>query len=286
MTEALKRWNNSVCEFNFEGIQISYQAGGQGSNLLLIHGFPTSSFDFDPMWPGLTEVFSCLVPDLIGMGNSDKPDRPISVMLQADMLEAICKNQGWSEAHILAHDLGDTVAQELLARGTSKISWLSCTFLNGGLFPEKHQPILIQKLLLSPLGKWVAQLSSKKTFRKNMQKIFSPKHPPTEDFLSDSWSLFERNNGKRALPRLIRYMSERKTHRDRWVGAIQHTDIPIILINGSLDPISGRHAAVYYEKMIPNPQVIHLAELGHYPHVESPESVLDAFLNFHKELAK
>lgn len=285
MTEALSHWIEKSQQFNFQSLRISFQKAGEGPNLLIIHGFPTSGFDFAPMWSGSNERFNCLLPDLIGMGQTDKPDQPISIMLQADMLEALCADQGWTEAHILAHDLGDTVAQELLARaGHSKINWLSCVFLNGGIFPEMHQPILIQKLLLSPLGKWVAMLSNEATFQKSLRRIFSINHPPTGDFLRDSWLLFSQKNGKKALPRLIRYMAERKVHRGRWVGILRTTEVPITLINGSLDPISGRHAADYFEQTISNSRVVHLSNLGHYPHVEDPKAVLTEFFAFHDEL--
>lgn len=53
--------------------------------------------------------------------------------------------------HVLAHDYGDSVAQELLARHyEGRFHMASCVFLNGGLFPETHRPALVQKLLLSP----------------------------------------------------------------------------------------------------------------------------------------
>ncbi len=285
MSARLDLWEEKSETFRFHELTISHVHEGSGQNLLCIHGFPTAGFDFDPMWSGLIEDFNCVAPDLIGLGNSSKPDQPLPVSLQADMLEALCMNLGWTKAHILAHDVGDTISQELLARGPkSKIKWKSCIFLNGGLFPETHQPILIQKLLISPLGKWIAKLSSEKTFRASMNRIFSPNYPPSEDFLSDNWGLLVQNQGRTALPRLVRYMKERKQNRERWVGILQTTSVSITLINGSLDPISGSHAAAHYKDLVPNPRVVHLDDLGHYPHVENPEIILKEIKKFHIEI--
>ena len=62
--------------------------------------------------------------------------------------------------HVLAHDYGDTVTQELLARyderqltGGAGPELASVCLLNGGLFPEVHRALLAQRLLLSPLGR-------------------------------------------------------------------------------------------------------------------------------------
>ena len=43
--------------------------------------------------------------------------------------------------------------------------------------------------------------------------------------------------------RKIQYMTERQDNKERWVGALQRSEVPRILINGPADPISGAHAA-------------------------------------------
>ena len=92
--------------------------------------------------------------DVLGFGFSDKPDpHEYSIHEQADIVEGIVEQLGLAKFHVLAHDYGDTVAQELLAcqnEGTGKGIWQSICFLNGGLFPETQKALLIQKLLLSP----------------------------------------------------------------------------------------------------------------------------------------
>jgi pimeloyl-ACP methyl ester carboxylesterase len=133
-----------------------------GDTLVCIHGFPTSSHDFAPLWQPLSARFDVVAHDLIGLGWSAKPKRPLSVALQADALESLLAALGIERAHLLAHDLGDTVAQELLARqqdGTGPVTWRSATLLNGGLFPETHRALPAQKLLLSPLRPPLARVT-------------------------------------------------------------------------------------------------------------------------------
>ncbi|MTI29472.1 alpha/beta fold hydrolase, partial [Xanthovirga aplysinae] len=265
-----------------------YKRKGKGDSLICLHGFPTSSWDFCQIWDSLTERFDVLVHDLIGLGKSEKPQLPIPISLQADIVENLAINQGVKKAHILAHDLGDTIAQELLARqleNKSKINWLSCVFLNGGIFPETHRPRLIQKLLLSPLGSLVAKITSESIFRKNMIAVFSRKHPPSEEFLVESWKLMTEKQGISMIPRLIKYMKERNVNRDRWVTPLKNSIVPIKLINGIEDPISGIHAAKRFAEVISHADIKYLKNVGHYPHVETPKKVLEAIFEFHDQLS-
>ena len=69
-------------------------------------------------------------------------------------------------------------------------------------------------------------------------------------------------------------------YRSRWVGALQNTSVPLRLINGVKDPVSGGHMADRYCELVPHPDVVRLKEIGHYPQVEDPQGVLDAFFAF------
>lgn len=263
---------------------VSYNLSGQGPQLLCIHGFPSSSWDFAPLWHALSKHFTVIAPDLIGLGNSDKPSGPIPIKLQADAIEDLMIQLDANEVHILAHDLGDTIAQELLARqldGYSSIRWKSCALMNGGLFPETHRALFIQKVLLSPLGSIVVHAMTKRVFKKNMDKIFSLSNPPSDGFIENTWNITTSNNGKSMIPKLIQYINERKENRARWVDALSKASIPLRLILGEDDPISGRHLATRYQELIPNADIDSIPCCGHYPHIEKPETVLRSFLDFH-----
>lgn len=268
-------------------LDILFQKEGNGTCLVCIHGFPSSSWDFEPIWHELTQHFKTIAPDLIGLGRSVKPKMHLSVSLQADMIEGLLKSLNISEAHILAHDLGGTVAQELLARqveGTNRVKWLSCIFLNGGIFAETHRPLLTQKLLASPLGQILVKTMSQNTLHKSFHNIFSKEHPPSDQFIEDTWNLITYDNGRSMIPRLIKYMKERVVYRDRWVAPLESNLVPIRLINGVQDPISGEHAAKRFEEVVPNADVVRISDAGHYPHVETPEKVLNAVFEFHNKL--
>lgn len=184
---------------------------GTGEPLLLIHGFPTASWDWWKLWPGLTARYRCLTVDMLGYGFSAKPrDAAYSIVRQADLQEALLAREGVTGAYrLLAHDYGLSVAQELLAR---RANVRGVCLLNGGMFPEQHRPVLTQKLLASPLGALIARLSSYGTFARSMRRLWG-QAPPPEAELRAMWSLVIAGEGMRVMPKLIGYIAERRRHR-------------------------------------------------------------------------
>ena len=280
----IQSWNKKGKIFKHHQASLRFIREGKGETLVLIHGFPTSSWDYAWIFPELIQQFDCFCADLIGLGYSSTTAKSISISDQAQALEALLIANGVTSAHILAHDLGDTVALELLSRrtaGKGAIEWQSCTLMNGGIFQETNRPRLIQKLLNSPLGPLIGQLSSKRTYVKTMRRIFGKATQPTKLFLDTSWTILLNNNGRRMIPVISNYLTERKRHKSRWEVPMFNPTIPMAMINGVEDPISGRTTAERFQAKVPNSITVKLP-LGHYPHVEDPAAVLNAFNNFHK----
>ncbi len=115
--------------------------------------------------------------------------------------------------------------------------------------------------------------------------MFGPATQPSDSELDDFWYLISRERGQRIMHRLIRYMVDRRENRMRWLTPMQQTSVPMRLINGPLDPVSGQHLAARYRELIPNADCVSLPGIGHYPQVEDPEGVLAAYLPFLKQRA-
>ncbi len=284
-TTQLANWHDAGKYFNYKGHQIFYREGGKGETLLLIHGFPTASWDWHRIWEKLTQRYHVIAPDMIGFGFSDKPKNyHYCIMDQADLHEVMMERMGITKVHILAHDYGDTVAQEMLSRWLARqgnhieaIDLQSITLLNGGIFPEMHFPRLIQKILATPLGPGLAPFMGKSRLGKTFKDIFGKHTQPTNEEIDEFWYLVSCKKGKYRIPKIIQYMKERQHFRDRWVGVLEQCPLPLFHINGADDPISGRHAGTYFQKIAPQAKVHFLDGIGHYPQVEAPENVLRHF---------
>ncbi|MWV17129.1 alpha/beta fold hydrolase [Pseudomonas sp. L-22-4S-12] len=286
---ALDEWRAQGQGFTFKGHAIRYWVAGalDAEPLLLIHGFPTASWDWHRLWQALAQKYRVVACDMLGFGYSAKPrGHAYSLLEQADLQQALLAQLGIAgPVHVLAHDYGDSVAQELLARHhEGRIQLVSCVFLNGGLFPETHRPVLMQKLLLSPLGPLLGQLFSRGKLKSNLSKVFGPHTPPSEAELDAFWSLIAHNDGPAVMHRLIRYMPERRQQRERWVAAMQKGGVPLRVIDGARDPISGAHMVARYRELIANADTLLLEQIGHYPQTEAPAEVLAHYLQFRDRL--
>jgi pimeloyl-ACP methyl ester carboxylesterase len=259
-------------------------SGESRGTIFLVHGFPTSSWDWWKIWPGLNRHYRLVAPDLLGFGFSAKPSpHDYRIMEQADLCEVLIEHLGLESFHVLAHDYGDTVAQEMLARQNEGLGvgrWESCLFLNGGLFPETHRARTVQKLLRSPLGSAFSFLLSRRSLRGSFDEIFGD-DKATDAEIDAFFELFTRDGGRRNLHRLIHYMSDRTHYRERWLKALTDAICPIGLINGSLDPVSGEHMVQRFEELVGADYFVRrLSRAGHYPQTEAPDAVVEAYAGF------
>jgi pimeloyl-ACP methyl ester carboxylesterase len=292
----LERWKARGEYFDYLGFDVFFVKEGTGPNLLLVHGYPFNSYDWSDIWPQLTSRFTVIAPDMLGMGFSAKPTAyEYSVHDHADMHEVLLNELGVDTCHVLGHDIGVSVVQELLARREERDPLApsraagarieSITWLNGGLFYEVYTPRLVQTLMSrTPLGGIVAKLPASSLSRelttRTINEMFGPATKPSPELLEKFHEIMGYNDGKRVLHKVGRFVLDREHHRNRWVRAMRRTAIPMRLINGPCDPNSGRHMADRYLEVIPSPDVVLLdAAIGHWPQIEDPQSVVEHFLH-------
>jgi pimeloyl-ACP methyl ester carboxylesterase len=251
---------------------------GEGPWMTMIHGFPTSSYDWAPMVPTLAQSHRLLAFDLLGFGDSDKPSgHDWSAFEQADIVEALWRHFGVKETRVVAHDVGLTVALELLARqeeGRLDAEMTDYTLLNGGVYSDFHRPRRIQVLLQRPVvGFLVARSMSESKFSQGLAEVFAPGHQPNREELHQHWETVARRGGTRNYHRLIKYIPERAANKQRWESAVEQSPLPIRFVWGMADPVSGAHMVEVIRERRPGADIVEFADVGHYPQLEAPEKV-------------
>ena len=246
-------------------------------NLCILHGFPTSSYDFWKVLPILKQHFRVVVHDHVGFGYSDKPiDYSYSLIEQADIALSLWKQLGINQTHLLAHDYGTSVFTEILARDNDShcsIRINKIALCNGSMHIEMAQLLLMQKLLRhSLIGPIIARLSSKQLVTKNLRKIFVDPTQLADDEIESIWSMMNFNHGKKVLAKISRYTFERYKYWDRWIGALKATNLPIEIIWPDKDPIAVAQMARVIHQETKNSNIHWLQNLGHFPMLENPES--------------
>ncbi|MEL6529717.1 MAG: alpha/beta hydrolase [Pseudomonadota bacterium] len=273
-----KNWGDRANYFEFQGHQIAYWTGGpiRAKPLMLVHGFPTCSWDWVPVWERLSANHRLIACDMLGFGLSDKPKSGYTIHRQADLQEALLAHLEVKEFDALVHDYGVSVGQELLARQIENSSALDLdrmVFLNGGIFPDQHRPVLMQKIGVSPVGFLVGLLMNRKRFGSSFSQVFGPETKPTEAELDEFWSFISHKSGNRITHKLLHYIADRVEHKSRWESALVGSQHKIGLINGALDPVSGKHAYDKWREVVPDARHHLIDTVGHYPQVEAPAEV-------------
>jgi pimeloyl-ACP methyl ester carboxylesterase len=260
--------------------------------LLILHGFPTSSYDYAAVLDQLRQHRRVLLLDLLGYGLSAKPDRHYTMGHQADIAQAFVADAGL-EGHrlaLLTHDMGDTVGGELLARraqGAWPADITRRVVTNGSIYIEQAHLTDGQLMLLGlpdellpeafPLTADALAASLRATF-----SALTPTVPPpwTEDPVAPAAEQIVHDDGQRVLPRLIRYIEERRANERRFTGAIESDPSPLHVVWGLDDPIAVPSMVDTLVAARPSATAVRLTDVGHYPMVEAPAQFLAAVLPF------
>ncbi|MFC3194000.1 alpha/beta fold hydrolase [Marinicella sediminis] len=258
--------------------------GGTLPCLLVLHGYPTCSFDYHKALPLLSRHYRVVIHDHLGFGLSDKPlNYSYSLMEQTDQAIQLWQALNITEATILAHDYGTSIATEILARHNRNLyvgfALQHVVLCNGSMHIELSQLRLIQKLLLNKLiGPWVAKRTSQTVFNRNMRKLYFAPGKVDAAELDTLWQLMVHNEGRCVLHQITGYIRERHQYWHRWIGALQKTPLPVRIIWAMNDPVAVAAMAGVLHKEIMNSELIELDGLGHFPMLEDAERWVDAVL--------
>ncbi|MFL0179122.1 MULTISPECIES: alpha/beta fold hydrolase [unclassified Mycobacterium] len=282
-------WRSSVSEWHDGGGWVPTGAGrvfvrsgvGDGPTILLLHGFPSCSYDFRSVVARLSGR-SWLTMDFLGFGLSDKP-RPhrYSLFEQADLVEQVVASRTTGPVVLAAHDMGTSVATELLARdleGNLTFDLARAVLTNGSVILERASLRPIQKILRGPLGGVAARLTNRRSFIRGFGRLFSPDHPLTADEAAAQWAMLTHNGGNRIAHLLSAYLDERVRYAQRWHGAVRDWPKPLGFVWGLGDPVATTNVLDGLRQLRPSADVVELPGLGHYPQVEDPQAFTDAVL--------
>lgn len=288
MNRTAERWKDrgrtlSLCGYDIFTVDIPATEDEQRAPLLILHGFPTSSFDFHAVVDRLAVDRRVVLFDLLGYGLSDKPDLSYSLALQADIAMALVGQLGLDHLALLTHDVGDTVGGELLARqleGSWDVTITERALTNGSIYLDLAH--------LSPGQLFLLGLPDEKltddapidgpTVMAGVDATFSPDTPIDYDERQAQWEMISHLDGQLLLPRVIRYIEERRRSESRYTGAIEHHPSPLVVVWGQDDPIAVPAMAEQLCSRRPDATLHRLDGVGHYPMVEAPDRLVEALL--------
>lgn len=270
---AVEEWRRRGTTASVGGRDVFFaQAEGEGPPVVFLHGFPSSSFD----WHETLRHFdgrAWVALDFVGFGLSEKPRVDNDLRVQADVVEDLLGQLGIGQARIVAHDMGTSVANELMARDIAGELSFGCDaalLFNGSMVIDAASLTWEQKVLLGPAGPLLAGLSNRLSLRRGLGATFSDAHPLSADEARNQWALMSHQKGHRNLHRLISYVRQRTEFAERWHGAIANWPGRLELAWGLEDPVATVEVLQAVKALRPSVTVHELSGLGHYPQIEDP----------------
>jgi pimeloyl-ACP methyl ester carboxylesterase len=288
--QGLQEWIDQGRMVKANGYNIFLVTAGKaktkGHGVLIVHGFPGSSWDWSGVVPEVAKRTRVVIPDMIGMGRSDKPqtgtfDDHYSLFKQADLYEAIAEQEGLTDVMLVAHDMGQSVASELMKRHQEKT-------LN---FKIRHAIIFDGSTLVNLVNLLPMQIKAleapdtlgpdmpKDVIEKDLNDSFGKVIPATPETLSIMADQILYNEGDRVFNRQIRYMIQRKEQLQRWQAGIINFDGPVSMFWAEDDPVSVVKMAYAWKDMQPKIELHIWPGVAHWPMIDVPNRVAKVILD-------
>jgi pimeloyl-ACP methyl ester carboxylesterase len=251
--------------------------------VLVLHGFPTSSYDFRSVISELARNRRVLLLDFPGFGFSAKPDMRYSIELHADVVSAYLALLGEPRLALVTHDMGDSIGGEVLARsleGSLPASVTRRVVTNGSIYLDLAHLTDGQKMLLSLPDERLAEGPAEEALAASLAATMAEGSLKARADLDADSSLIVRGGGNALLPRTIRYIEDRRRAESRYTGAIETHPSPVALIWGTEDPIAVSAMASRFAQRRPDATIELLEGTGHYLMLENPEGFVSAARRF------
>ena len=274
----------------FEGLNIFVHSSGtapvNGHGVLVVHGFPGSSWDFSKVVATVEKKTKIVVADMIGFGQSDKPlkgtfKEKFSLMRQADMYEAIAKAEGLEEVILVAHDMGQTVGLELMTRqdeGKLSLKIRHAILLDGSTLVDMVELDPMQVEAMETGDKASTEHQDFDKYATSMLESFAPENRKQETVEIMTHQVFA-NDGDLIINQTLLYLKERKEFYDRWVGTFANfRTAPTSIYWGVKDPVAVVAMADRIKTWNPTIDLYKLPHSGHWPSIENPNIIAGAIL--------
>jgi pimeloyl-ACP methyl ester carboxylesterase len=231
VNQSVKDWITDGKFMKFEGLNIFVHTSGEdpvkGHGVLVVHGYPGSSWDFSNVASIVQKKTKIVIPDMIGFGQSDTPlkgtfKENFSLMRQADLYEAVAAAEGFETVILVAHDMGQTVGLELMARqeeGKLPFRIKHAILLNGSTLVDMVQLTDGQKASLKLPDQALTEAAPKEEWVKDLDKTFGAKMRADKAAhklaIDCQVAQIYANDGALVMSNIVRYLLERKEFYDR-----------------------------------------------------------------------
>lgn len=288
--ERLEKWRAEGQTVELMGKKIWYHDQGPKTDdaVFIVHGYPGSSWDFQGVVDRIGPKTRTVVMDMRGFGLSEKPldgdyQGNFTLMMQADLYLMLAKRLGLKTVLLMAHDMGQTVGLEIMARfeeGRTPFRIRHAILLDGSTLVDMIQPTAYQKQALAAPSTALAEDLAWKDIYNIFPESYSKESRARKDFdeliICQSHQIYY-NHGSRTIGGIVHYLKERKENFNRWSRTLfTFGKAPMTVIWGEQDPVAVIAMADRIKKQRPVTDLYKYPDCGHWPSIEFPDRIGDA----------
>lgn len=299
MTDLATQWRNRGSRFTWSPgdgvnpVEVFHVETGDKANppLLLVHGFPTCSVDWQALVDLLSDRYYVGALDFPGYGFSDKPKGwGYGLARDAQLLDHYLADViGVESAIVVSHDRGTSVSllhtlNDAAGETTTHVEHLVLT--NGNIFLPLSNLTDFQRLILNPdSAAAVLEVVTAELLALGMgQATFSPPRDASDPEIAALAATFAHADGMQVLPETVQYLVERAEHETEWLAQLGTTAVPTTVIWGMNDTVAPPRVPLHswddFLMLKPGRNRIYLVpDAGHYLQNDRPEALADALLH-------
>jgi pimeloyl-ACP methyl ester carboxylesterase len=261
-----------------QGLEIAYREVGSGSPVVLLHGWPTSSFLWRNVTPTIAEGNRVIAPDLPGFGASSKPlDARYDFELFEAAIDGLLDELEVDEVGLTGHDIGGPIAVHWALRNPERVTRLA--LLNTLLYPDFDQTVIEFVTALST-PETRDRFTSPEGLEEALKLGLADGGKATEEAVAGVQAPFRDQDSRRALA--AAGIQLRPDGFTEIAAGLPSLRMPVRVVYGERDRILPDVAETMERvaRDVPQTTITALPDCGHFLQEERPEEVGELLAEF------
>jgi pimeloyl-ACP methyl ester carboxylesterase len=259
-----------------------YVDEGRGDPILFVHGTPTWSFEFRHLIRALSAAHRCVAPDLLGFGLSERPrDFAYTPEAHAAALAEFVDRLGLDRFGLVVHDFGGPIGLPLALAERSRVTRI--VLLNTWMWPfdDDREMVKRGRIAGGAVGAWMYRHLNF-SLKVLMPSAYGDRAKLTPDIHRHYLEVFRDKDARgRVLHALARAINgSRDYYAGLWAEAGRLRRFPTLIVWGMKDTAFRPTQLARWRELLPDAEVVTLANAGHWPHEEEPDAVIEALRRF------
>ncbi len=252
--------------------QIFWREVGQGPVLVFLHGSAHDSSQWLSVIDCLSRDYHCFAPDLLGFGDSERPDVHYSIELEVECLAELLEALNQREVFLIAHSLGGWIAASFALKYLEQVRGLVLLAPIGveaeGFRTERSRPSLLKRLSKIVSAGWRSLIDAINRISNN--RLFPRKHTGQKKRRQEHLVQFPTTEKLLFQRRRAEIQAELLKERLEWLK------VPVLILQGDRDSRSRIAESQAYADLTPSAQLEIIGFVGN----DLPEALPDVVAQY------